>query len=313
MRRKRSQTLLMTREIPKSHESVLICEVLDAFEIKGKAPLNIIGKYIDATLGYGGHALALAQNGMSVLGIEVDSESLIYAQKRFQSQDLDFKLLVQGNFTEIKEISEKYNFSNVDGILFDLGVNNLQLMSKTRGFSFLYPESELDMRLDPKTQKLKGSDLLNILRKDQLQELFRKTCNRFESQRLSQIICDFRKGKPIKKVGDFLTICQKVFLKKGKIHSATKAFLALRIAVNSELENLNEVLPKAFLLLKPKGRLVVISFHSGEDRIVKEFYKNMEVKKKGVIVNKDPIIPSLEEIERNNKARSAKLRILEKI
>jgi 16S rRNA (cytosine1402-N4)-methyltransferase len=226
------------------------------------------------------------------LGIEADPEMLEIAKERISEGKF-----VLGNFKSIDEIARNNGFENVSGILFDLGVTNLQLTSEGRGFSFANPEAELDMRVNPQDQGVKASDLLNVLREDQLTDLFKETLDRGAAGWISRKII---KVRPIQTVGDFLEVCRGL---KGKssLNEATLPFLAVRIAVNSELENLNEVLPKAYGLLKSGGRMIVISFHSGEDRIVKNFQESRL------------ILPSEDEVRVNPRARSAKMRVIEKI
>lgn len=292
------------------HEPVLVKEVLEAFLLN--APLKNQVRMIDATLGTGGHTLEMVKRGAFILGLEADAEMIKTAQKRLEDEGLNNFKLVQGNFRNIDKLARQSNFNDVNGILFDLGVSNPQLTSEKRGFSFSNPEADLDMRIAPTDQALKASDLLNVLRYDQLVELFLKVVDRNSSQRIAKEILRIREEKPIKKVGDFLKICDVIKGKPG-LNQATLPFLALRISVNSELDNLFEALPKALDLLKPAGRLTVITFHSGEDEIVKDFFRDAENKNLARIINKQPIKASEEEIFKNQKSRSAKLRILEKI
>ncbi|OGM08281.1 16S rRNA (cytosine(1402)-N(4))-methyltransferase [Candidatus Woesebacteria bacterium RBG_16_36_11] len=293
----------------KIHKSVLTKEVLEALGLDD-AHLNHQASYIDATIGLGGHTLEIVKRGGTVLGIDMDNEMLNLAEERLANEN-SYKLVL-GNFKDIKSIAERENFTDVDGILFDLGVSNIQLTSDMRGFSFNNKEALLDMRIDTSGGPT-AADLLNVLRRDQLTDLFSQVLTDFESKKIALEIVEFRKNNPIKTTSDFLSICEKVFKKQRNINPATRAFLALRMAVNSELENLQEALPNALSLLKNKGRLVVISFHSGEDAIVKDFFNLQKDLGKGVVVNKKLIVPTEEEVRDNPKSRSAKLRILEKI
>lgn len=269
----------------KYHEPVLLDEVIKHLHIKK------FGKYIDCTLGAGGYTKAILENGGNVLGIDTDESMLKIARENLKDAK-GSHILVQGNFKDIKKIAEENGFTQVDGIVFDLGVSNIHFMDKKRGFSFRNPEAHLDMRLDPKSQGLKASDLLNVLREDQLKEMFGSS--------LTKKIAEFRKSKKFEKVGDFLNLFPEK--KPGeKINPATKAFLALRITVNSELDNLKVALPQAWNLLKSHGQLVIVSFHSLEDKIVKDFFKSKEF-----------IRASAQEVKRNPKARSAILRNKEK-
>ncbi|OGM28838.1 16S rRNA (cytosine(1402)-N(4))-methyltransferase [Candidatus Woesebacteria bacterium RIFCSPLOWO2_01_FULL_39_61] len=288
-------------------------------------------RYIDATLGLGGHSVEIIKRGGKVLGIDVDENAIKIAESKLKEvlraksltgleacptpyQDSkEFFTLVIGNFIHIDEIARSYGFTNVDGILFDLGISTPQLSSSTRGFSFQNKAATLDMRFNPKVQGVTGFDLLNSLNKRQLQELFEITLPKYISRKLAGEIIDRRRQTPFKTVGDFIGVIVKTVHGKEKINIATLPFLALRIAVNSELVNLKESLPRAFSLLKPKGRLVVISFHSKEDVIVKKFYLEKESDGQAKILTQKPIIPKDTEIHRNPKSRSAKMRVLEKI
>ncbi|HWA51947.1 MAG TPA: 16S rRNA (cytosine(1402)-N(4))-methyltransferase RsmH [Patescibacteria group bacterium] len=261
------------------HEPVLLKEVIEELHIKNQ------GKYIDATEGAGGYTKAIVDAGGEVLGIDADDSMLEIAK---QNVDSEKAKLVNGNFRNIKEIATRYDFYPADGIVFDLGISNVHFADEKRGFSFKNPDAILDMRLNSETQGVMAKDLLNGLREDQLEELFGRS--------LALRIINFRKQKLFEKVGDLLSLFpEKKFA--DKTHPATKAFLMLRIAVNSELENLKETLPQAIEILKPGGRLVVVSFNSSEDEIVKHYLQS-----------KSFVLPSDEEIKRNPKSRSAILR-----
>lgn len=277
----------------KIHESVMVREVIDNLHLKNQA------KIIDGTLGTGGHTLEILKSGAKVLGIEADPEMLAISRERIG----DTATLVNGNFIDIKRIASQNEFLDVDGILLDLGVTNLHLLDKNRGFSFSNSDvdTKLDMRLDSKNQGVKALDLLNMLRLDQLEKLFDVTMDRSSSRWISKQILERRKDKAFETVNDLLDICEALKSDKHSINKATLPFLALRIAVNTELDNLIEVLPKAYNLLKVGGKLLVITFHSGEDKIVKEFRSGSEL-----------VLPSSKEIEINPRARSAKLRVITK-
>jgi 16S rRNA (cytosine1402-N4)-methyltransferase len=278
------------------HESVMTREAIENLHVKSQA------KYIDATLGTGGHTLGIAKQGGEVLGIEADPEMLAIAKKRLEKEKIGNCKLVAGNFVDMDKIAREFGYEKVSGILFDLGVSNLHLKDISRGFSFENPDAFLDMRLNREMQGVKATDLLNVLRRDQLVDLFMVTLDPGPSRWLSSRVVNFRQDKPISTVSDFLEICKGLKTGKKTLNEATLPFLALRIAVNSELDNLKNALPKAYDLLTEGGRLVVITFHSGEDEIVKEFFG-----KRG-----EYITPSLTEIENNQRSRSAKMRVLQK-
>jgi len=289
----------------KYHETVLVEEVIEALHIKKG------GKYIDATSGNGGHIMEILKLGGEVLGIELDPVMFKMAEKRLKDSSQDNFKLINSNFTEISTIAKSNSWEKVQGILFDLGVTNLHLKDMERGFSFNNAEAVLDMRINPNTQGVMGKDLLNVLREDQLRELFEITLEPGAAKWITGRVLHSREAKPIETVGDLLEISNGLKTGKTSINEATLPFLAVRIAVNSELTNLEEVLPKAFDLLDKGGRLVVISFHSKEDVLVKDFFKS-KVSEGAKMITFKPIMAGEKELEINKRARSAKMRILEK-
>src|SRR3989344_358747 len=309
------------KEAKELHEPVLLNEVLEALRVKEIARSKK-ACYIDATVGLGGHTREIVKAGARVLGIEADLYSLEIARERLKEacptleSDDHFQgsfILTHGNFIEIEKIAKDNGFESVEGILFDLGISSFQLEGKNAGFSFQDPLAPLDMRIDPVSNKVKASDLLKVLNETQLIELFTVVLNTAKSRLVAKAIVRERAKKDIQTVGDFLYTIRGIFRPKRGQNVATLPFLALRIAVNSELENLKITLPAAFNLLNLGGKLVVICFHSGEDRIVKHFFITKEKKGVARLLTKKPIVPSYEEIQRNPRARSAKMRILEKI
>ena len=289
------------------HIPVMVDEVLKYLKLT--APLKNQATIIDATSGLGGHSLEICKKDVRLLSIDTDKGFVEKTKEKLK--DCENSKVVWGNFKDIGEISRKEGFSRVDGILFDLGLNTSQLTSPKRGFSFQEPSARLDMRLDRKNQKVKASDLLNSLREDQLFGLFEEYLGYKKAKSLSAKVVSTRNLKPFFNVKDFLTLFPEKIGKK--VHPATKSFMALRIAVNMELDSLREALEGSLELLKKDGRLVIISFHSGEDRIVKKFFKEKEGGGSLKIITQKPILPSEEEVERNKSARSAKLRVVTKI
>ncbi len=290
------------------HVSVLLDEVISFLEITpGK-------KYIDATLGGGGHTKSILTAGGEVLGIDQDDDALAYVKKQNIGQALQ---IAKGNFKDIDIIAKKHGFEQVAGILFDLGVSSYQFDTPERGFSF-QKSGPLDMRMD-QTLTVKAQDLINGLTKQELSDLFYKLGEEYRSRVIAQAIIREREKKPIETTDELERIIRHSvggrFATVGKypsVHPATKVFQALRIAINDEMHSLEEALPKAFDLLQPKGRLLVISFHSLEDRIVKRTFKALDEKGVGTIITEKPITPTDEEIERNVRSRSSKLRVIEK-
>lgn len=319
------------------HKPVLVKEVIDVLGLTSahlKKPL-----VVDATVGSGGHSEAFIKMGAFVIGIDADKKILNFAKDNLEKVQLRqgyvgqacparyrlvpgsapsltrgcFKL-IHGNFRKIDELIKNAGFEKVDAILFDLGISSIHFESEKRGFSFKDANTPLDMRIDVDTQKVTAADLLNSLPKSKLRELFEVVMTKRDAVKIAEEVVLVRKIFPIRTVGDFYKISEKLFKKRGKLHPATKPFLALRMATNSELENLKEALPKAFNLLEKNGRMAVISFHSGEDAIVKSFFKDLERKRSAQILTKKPVIPGVEEIKKNPKARSAKMRaILKKL
>lgn len=288
------------------HIPVLVKEVFYFLDVRPGR------RFIDATVGGGGHTEAILKLGGEVLGIDVSPYALRLAEETLK-EEKGFRL-VQGNFAEIGKIAEGTGFKKVDAVLFDLGVASFELSDPALGLSFLEDEP-LDMRLDP-TLGVRASDLLNILPENELYKLFYQIAQEKYAWQIARAICVARSIAPFKTTGDLRKVIEDVFGDRKRvagIHPATKVFMALRIAVNLELENLGRALPQALELLKTGGRLVVVSFHSGEDRIVKRFFKEEEKKGTVAVLTKKPVLPSREEIAQNPRARSAKLRAIEKI
>lgn len=293
------------------HQSVLLKEIIDFLQVeKGK-------RYIDATLGGGGHTAKILDLGGIVLGIDQDQEAIDFVsnknEQRIQNKEL---ILAKGNFSEIESLARLNNFEDVDGIFYDLGVSSYQIDTPGRGFSFLR-EGPLDMRMD-KSSSLTAEVLVNLLGKGELNELFSKFGQESRSWVISNGIVRARRIKAIKTTSELVDIIAKAYGIRGEISDFTKnkiskkVFQALRIAVNSELEVLTESLPKSLELLGKKGRIAVITFHSLEDGIIKRSFEDFEKRKMGKILTKKPIEPSKEEVNKNSRASSAKLRVFEK-
>lgn len=298
------------------HTPVLLQEAIDALAVKPRK------KYIDATLGGGRHAFEILKRGGEVLGIDADEEAIEYIKKILRDQDIRILgetedkalnisisqypniILVRGNFRDIEAIAKRVGFGKVVGVLFDLGVSLHQLKTAERGFSF-QKEGPLDMRMDPSTGSgqagATAADLVNGLYEHELAYLFEKYGEERMARSIARAICLAREIKRIETTKELVDIVERSALRRGR-HPATQVFQALRIAVNDELNNLEKALPEAASLLEKDGRIVVISFHSLEDRLVKNFFKGHEVTDK-------PVQPKKEEVMRNPRARSAKLRI----
>ena len=287
------------------HISVLLQEAVDALGVQ-------VGKnYIDGTLGGGGHTGEILRRGGRVLGVDFDEDALEYVRKQLTINNSQLTL-ARGNFKDIDALAKENGFENVVGILLDIGVSSHHFDTAERGFSF-QKEGPLDMRMD-QTLNVKAADLINILTKGEMYELFTKLGEEWGSRPIIESIISARQIKPIETTGELAQIISKVAPRsKSESNPATRIFQALRIAVNDELNSLREVLPKAVALLAPGGRLAVISFHSLEDRIVKHAFKDFESEGLGKIITKKPIIPTEQEVVHNKRARSAKLRVFEKL
>ncbi len=292
------------------HQPVLLKEVIEFLNIK---PGEV---YIDATVGGGGHTAAILKKGGRVFGLDRDPEAVSFANQRLKSvcPNADYQI-VQGNFVDLEKIMVSHQVQRPAGILFDLGVSSHQLDKKERGFSFS-AEAPLDMRMEP-SLAVKAADLINGLHQGELEKLFSRLGEELLAVPIAKVIVRARKRAAIKTTKQLAAIVSRVYQRryrsKSRIHPATKVFLALRIAVNDELNNLKEGLVQAMRVLKKKGRLVVISFHGLEDKIVKDFFKKGGQSEWWEILTKKPVVPQEEEIKDNPRSRSAKLRAVEKI
>ncbi len=287
--------------------------------------------YVDCTIGLGGHSKAIAAKiypDGRIVGIDRDKDALSTAIDNLKEYQ-DIFSFVQGNFKNLISILNTFKATKVDGILFDLGLSSLQIEDDKRGFSFLR-EGPLDMRMDT-GQRESAFIIINKSPEKELGKIIREFGEERFWKRIAAAIVARRKEKEIKTTTELAEIIKKAIPAKyrpRKIHPATRTFQAIRIAVNSELDNLKAALPQAIQVLNPKGRLVIISYHSLEDGIVKEAFKNFEkgcicppdfpVCKCGKVsqvrvITKKPIRPSEEEIEKNPRGRSARMRVCEKI
>lgn len=288
------------------HKTVLLNETIDLLNVRKD------GLYIDATLGGGGHAVRIIESGGKVLGIDADEEALDFVKENFKFKISNFKLkLARGNFGEIDKIAAESGFEKVKGIVYDLGVSSHQIDTPDRGFSF-QSTGPLDLRMDSGLS-VKARDLVNSLTRKELIELFIKLGEEYRAQGIADEIVKARAVEPIITTVDLVDIVKKaVPFSNSKINPATKVFQALRIAVNDEINNLRKSLPKAWELLDSGGRLAIISFHSLEDRVIKNKFKEWEKEGMGKVITKKPVIPTTEELDANKRSRSAKLRVIEK-
>ncbi len=305
------------------HESVLLNETIDSLNIHPE------GIYVDGTLGGGGHSFKIVQklnkNGR-LIGIDQDQEALDASMKRLSIFG-DRVTLVKSNFVNIKSVLEKLNIDKVDGILLDIGVSSYQIDNPDRGFTYR-EDAALDMRMD-RERTLTARDIVNTYSKEDLARIIRDYGEDKFANNIAKHIVEAREEAPINTTGQLKTIIEHAIpaaVRKGQAGYAKKTFQALRIEVNSELDVLNSAIDTMIDLLNPKGRLSIITFHSLEDRIVKNKFRDNEnpctcppdfpvcvcgAVSKGRVITRKPIVPSSEECERNKRASSAKLRVFE--
>jgi len=289
------------------HIPVLQKEVLQYLDPKPNE------NFVDCTIGGGGHAFSILEKTSpkgKILGIDADEKVI----KNLKIKKLEKRItFVCDNYVNLEEIVKKHKFRPIHGILFDLGMSSWDLEESGRGFSFLKKEP-LDMRYDLQNP-LTAEKIINYWSAPEIEKILRDYGEEPFARPIAKNIIEFRKIKPITNTSQLVEMIKKSFSRRFQqknIHPATKTFQALRIAVNDELNNLEKVLPQALEILKPGGKLVIISFHSLEDRIVKNFYRSrasIDLK----ILTKKPVGPTVEEIKINPRSRSAKLRAAEKL
>jgi 16S rRNA (cytosine1402-N4)-methyltransferase len=296
------------------HIPVLLTEVLS-----GLTP-HSGGRYLDGTLGGGGHAAAVLEASApdgQLLGIDADPAALTAAGARLAS----FRqraTLAHGNFRDLGRLAHEHGFEQIDGLLLDLGVSSHQIDTPERGFSFT-ADAPLDMRLDP-TGGTTAADVVNDTPENELADLIFRYGEERGSRRVARFIAEARHKRPIETTTELAELVTRALGgRHGKIHPATRTFQALRIAVNRELESLESALPQAVELLAPGGRMAIISFHSLEDRIVKLFFRaesgygGSEQPARLQIITKKPIEAGEQEARANPRSRSAKLRVAERV
>jgi 16S rRNA (cytosine1402-N4)-methyltransferase len=292
------------------HQSVLLNKVVGYLNLSRGAVV------VDATVGGGGHSEEILRNilpGGRLIGIDADSEALAIAGDRLKSFSDSFTL-VNDNFRNIDRILKKENIKNVDAVLLDVGISSYQLDDASRGFS-IQSDAALDMRMDQRSD-ITAYDVANKYSEDKLSEIIEKFGEERFHNRVARFIKDARQRKAIETTGELAEVVKRAVgykYRNLRIHPATRTFQAIRIFVNDELGALEEALKSAIFWLKPGGRIVVISFHSLEDRIVKNIFRGYS--KLGVlkIITKKPLIPEREEVIKNPRSRSAKLRVAERI
>ena len=303
-----------------THLPVLVNEV-----VEGLAP-HANGIYVDATFGRGGYSKAiLEQSDCQVIGIDRDPEAVAVG-KEFEKQYPNRFTILQGPFSQIKVLLNGINITKVNGIAFDLGVSSPQIDNAERGFSFRN-DGPLDMRMSAEGPS--AADLVNTMEEEELANIIYQYGEERASRKIAKAIVFDRKTKPFTRTLELAQLIERITPRRDESHPATKTFQALRIAVNGELEELEQGLQSAEELLADKGRLAVVTFHSLEDRIVKNFLRDKSGKvSRGSrhlpdvsvekiaslqLINNKAIAPTIEETKANPRARSAKLRVAEKI
>jgi len=301
------------------HTSVLLKEVL---ELLAPRPGEL---FVDATLGGGGHAGALLEAGARVIGLDQDPEALDFAKESLHRFGERLQP-VRANFERLGAVLDELRVPSVDGVLLDLGVSSWQLDTPHRGFSFMR-EGPLDMRLDPEAP-VTAADIVNTASAAELVRIFQAYGEEPHARRIAARIVSTRVARPFATTMQLALAVEGVVPRRGRIHPATRIFQALRIAVNRELEVLQSVLAQAAARLRPGGRMAVITFHSLEDRMVKEFFKLRSTPQLDrpewpaprpnpdcifLALTRKPVVASAEEQQRNPRSRSAKLRAVRKI
>lgn len=304
------------------HKSVLLNEAIEYLNIKEN------GNYIDATLGYAGHSSEILKRigKGKLLAFDKDIDAIKYSEEKLKNIRDNFKIVNTG-FINLKKIAQEENIE-ADGILFDLGISSPEIDEKERGFSYM-KDAPLDMRMDQNSD-FSAYDVLNNYTKEELVNIFRKYGEEKHANKIATEIVKKREITPIKTTFELVEIIDKCYpyKEKRKTHPAKKVFQAIRIEVNNELGEVEKALKDALDIVKVGGRIVVITFHSLEDKICKSIFNEatkIDEVVKGmpnipedklpdfVLVTKKPIVPSDEELEFNKRSKSAKMRVIEKI
>ncbi len=307
-----------------NHTSVLLHESVEALNIKPD------GIYVDATMGGGGHSSLILEflTTGRLIGFDQDEVAIKHNQEKFRNDDR--VTIIKSNFKNLKSELDKIGITKIDGIIYDLGVSSMQIDESERGFSYML-DAQLDMRMD-QSQALSAYDVVNTMSEKDLTKIFKDYGEEKFSKQIASAIVDKRTQAPITTTLELVEVIKgaipKKFFYKLTSHPAKKVFQALRIYVNQELNVFKISVDDAFKLLNVGGRISVITFHSLEDRICKTTFKELssvdpslkdlpvipqDLQAKGKVITNKPILPSKEELENNSRARSAKLRVIEKI
>ena len=307
-----------------SHFSVLLKETIEGLNIQPN------GTYVDGTLGGGGHAFFVCRQLKDgrFIGIDQDEDAIAAASKRLEEYG-DMVTIVRSNYRHMKERLQDLGIDKVDGIVLDLGVSSYQLDTPDRGFSYMAEDAPLDMRMDNR-QTISAKDILNEYSESELTRIIRDYGEDKFASRIARRIIEERGKKPLETTGDLTRIIREAIPMKFQVnggHPAKRTFQAIRIECNKELEVLEESIDEMIQMLNPGGRICIITFHSLEDRIVKNIFKRNEdpctcprefpvcvcgKRPLGKVITRKPILPSEEELEVNSRSKSAKLRIFER-
>lgn len=295
------------------HKPVLLNEVFEIFDPRPGQT------YIDATINGGGHALAILEKvgpRGKVLGIDWDKELIKILEEKKKEQKITNLFLECGNYVHLQQIARKRNIKKANGILFDLGFSSYHISESRRGFSFRKNEP-LDMRYNLKENELTAEKIINQWTEQAIADVIYNFGEDRFARHIARAVLKYRERKKIASTVELRQIIERAISGSrgltARIHPATRTFQALRIAVNNELENLRLGLEAAAKILPPRGKIIAISFHSLEDRIVKNFFKGKSKEKILNLITPKPVIPSFQEIKENPRARSAKLRVAEAI
>lgn len=296
-----------------THKSVLLHESIDGLAFKNG------DIFVDATVNGGGHSVEVAKlfgKTVKIVGIDLDSDALLRAKKRLEEVDADFTL-EEGSFRDIVKILYSRGIPEVSKILFDLGLSSNQLLDSGRGFSFKKNEPLLmTFGREQKEERLTAKEIVNEWDESNIADVVYGYGEERYSRRIAKAIVETRDIKLIETTYELVEIIKKATpyaYHRNKTHFATRTFQALRMTVNDEVRALESGLREGFQKIKKGGRIAVISFHSIEDRVVKRFFRNMANEKKLILINKKPIVPTIDEVKANPRSRSAKLRIIEKL
>lgn len=294
------------------HKSVLLNEVIESLNLKSG------DVFFDGTLGGGGHSQKVCElfgKSVKIIAVDRDSEAVRIAADKFRDLNCDFNFQ-NASFRNMDKVLDDLNMKSVNAILFDLGLSSDQLEESSRGFTFKKDEP-LIMTFSSENDEegITAKTIINEWSEETLADILFGYADERYARRIAKKIIERREVKPIEKTFELVEIVKSAVptgYQKGRIHFATKTFQAIRVAVNDEIEAVKEGLVKGYERLADKGRMAVISFHSVEDRVVKNFFKEKKVLGSGSIITKKPITASEDELSENPRARSAKLRIFEK-